>query len=259
MRIIIKFVALVAVGSSVASNSCFAQKANSPRIARIPEARAENDATSKFQFILFWKENNSSTQQMREVLTAGVAKRSTRAEWKAVRVNDAANLELVEKYQMSRMPMPAVLCVAPNGAITSVFMRQLNDQGVERALVTPAMADVTKALQDKKIVVLHIKPTDDAPLPQGAADFAAEADFAPRTTIIELVASDPAEARFLTDMKLKSSDVHDSMMVVMAPPAVLVGKFAAAATKEQIAAQLHAAGKCCDDPNCKHNQKAAQQ
>jgi hypothetical protein len=235
----------------------FAQQANSPRVARIAEARTADEAP-RFKFILFWKESNPSTQQMTEVLKQAVARRSARAEWVAVRVNDEANRQLVEQYQMSRVPMPATLCVAPNGAITSVFVRQLNEHGVERALVTPAMAEVTKALQDKKIVVLHVKPSADSPLPSGGADFAADADFALRTTIVDLVVSDPAESRFLTDMKLKASDVRDSMMVVMAPPAVLVGKFSATATKEQIAIQLHAAGKCCDDPNCKHNKKAAQ-
>jgi hypothetical protein len=35
----------------------------------------------------------------------------------------------------------------------------------------------------------------------------------------------------------------------------MVGKFPATATKAQLASELHAAGKCCDDPNCKHNHK----
>jgi hypothetical protein len=258
MRVTILVMAVAVLNCGCFVDSISAQQPASPRVARIPEAQGSEEAP-KFTFIMFWKENNPSTQQMTEVLKLGVAKRSARAEWKAVRVNDAANRELVEKYQMSRMPMPATLCVAPNGAITSVFMRQLNDQGVERALVTPAMAEVTKALQDKKIVLLHIKPSPDTPLPAGGTNFVADADFALRTTVVDLVVSDPTEARFLTDMKLKTTDVRDSVMVVMAPPAVLVGKFPATTTKEQIATQLHAAGKCCEDPNCKHNQKATQQ
>jgi hypothetical protein len=252
------FIILALVATSCGFGTVgFAQQASTPRVARIPEAQAAEDAP-KFKFLLFWKENNPGTQQMTDVLKLAVAKRSARAEWVAVRVTDETNRELVEQYQMSRVPMPATLCVAPNGAITSVFVRQLNEQGVERALVTPAMADVTKALQDKKIVVLHVKPAADSPLPKGGADFVADSDFAMRTTIVDLVVSDLAEARFLTDMKLKASDVHDSLMVVMAPPAVLVGKFPATATKAQLVTQLHAAGKCCDDPNCKHNQKAPQ-
>ena len=41
----------------------------------------------------------------------------------------------------------------------------------------------------------------------------------------------------------------------MAPPGVLVGKFTANVTMNEITTKLHAAGKCCDDPNCKHNKK----
>jgi hypothetical protein len=239
------------IGSVAATG--FAQPATAPRVARVPETAAIEKAP-KFKFILFWKENNRSRQQLQQTLDQAVVKRSARAEWEAVNVNDEASRELVERYQVSRVPMPTVLCVAPNGAVTGVFVRQLNDLGVERALVTPAMADVTKAIQDKKIVVLHVKPAADAPLPLGGANFVADPDFEPRTTIVDLVLTDPAEARFVTDLKIKPSEVSDSLLVVMAPPGVLVGKFAASATKEQIAAQLHAAGKCCDDPNCKHNQ-----
>jgi hypothetical protein len=115
---------------------------------------------------------------------------------------------------------------------------------------------VTKALQDKKIVILHIRPTSEAALPVGAADFAADSDFQARTTVVRLAVGDAEESRFLADLELRPENVTDSMVVVMAPPGVLVGKFNASATKAEIAAKLHAAGKCCDDPNCKHNQKA---
>ena len=40
---------------------------------------------------------------------------------------------------------------------------------------------------------------------------------------------------------------------LLAPPGVLIGKYNSAATKNEVMAALHKAGKCCDDPNCKHN------
>ena len=122
-------------------------------------------------------------------------------------------------------------------------------------MVTPAMVDVTKALQDKKIVVVHVKATKDAPLPYGAFEFTADPAFQARTIVINVVASDPAEQRFLKDMEFNSASTRESTVVVMAPPGVLVGKFAAGATMADIATKLHAAGKCCDDPNCKHNKQ----
>jgi hypothetical protein len=257
MRFIVRELLFLVLSLGAAANVGLAQRSSDSRIARIP-AEDASETVPKFKFILFWKENNRTTQQLQEVLKQAMAKRSARAEWTAVNVNDPASRQLVEQYQVSRVPMPAVLCVAPNGAITGVFMRQLNDHGVERALVTPAMAEVTKALQDKKIVVLHLKPAADSPLPPGGTDFVSDPDFESRTIVVDLLRSDPAETRFLTDMKIKSADINESILVVMAPPGVLVGKFAANATTQQIAAQLHAAGKCCDDPNCKHQQKAPQ-
>jgi hypothetical protein len=237
-----------------------------PRVATAPAVPVAGAASSiaapaqplKFKFLLFWKENSANVQQITETLKAASVRRPGHMEWSSVNVADAANQLLVERYQVSRAPMPLVLCVASNGAITGAYVRQFNEAAVERAIVTPAMADVTKALQDKKIVLLHIKPNAQSPLPFGAAEFAADPSFQARTTIVNLLATDPAETRFLTDMKVTAEDVRDPMLVVMAPPAVLVGKFAATTTKDQIAAQLHAAGKCCDDPNCTHN-KGAQQ
>jgi hypothetical protein len=210
----------------------------------------------RFTYILFWKQQDASTQQFAETLRSAGATRSGRASWRSVDVKDPANRAAVDHYGVSRAPMPLAICVAENGAITGVFTRRPTDQALERALVTPAMVQVTKALQDKKIVIVHVKPTAESPLPNGAAELVAAPDFQARTTTIDVVRGDPTESRFLADMQLSATDVSDSMLVVMAPPGVLVGKFRGSATKEQIVLQLHAAGKCCDDPNCKHNKKA---
>lgn len=222
---------------------------------RIATANPVVQQAPKFNFILFWKDNNAPTQAFAEGLKSAVAKRAQRAEWSSVNVNDPANQAVVDRYQVSRAPMPLVLCIAPNGAITGSINRQFSDEAVERLLVTPAMADVTKALQDKKIVVIHIKQESQSPLPFGAVELLADPAFKDRTTIVSVVFGDPQESRFMTDMQVKLADVNGSMLVIFAPPGAVVGKFPATVTEDQIAAALHAAGKCCNDPNCKHNQK----
>lgn len=252
--------ALVCLAAAVFAR---AQVVESPRVAAagtVPAAPASSSVASaakpsRFQFLLFWNESSPQTQQIAETLKTAAAKRPERLEWSAVNVRDPANAAIVEQYQVSRVPMPMVLCVAPNGAVTGAYVRQFNEAAVERSLVTPLMADVTKALQDKKIVLLHVKPAATSSLPAAATEFVADPAFHARTTIMSLVLTDPAEKRFLDDMKVTAGDVGESMLVVMAPPGVLVGKFPANVTKDQVAAQLHAAGKCCDDPNCKHNKK----
>ena len=73
--------------------------------------------------------------------------------------------------------------------------------------------------------------------------------------MIDVVADDPAESAVRERHGIQAGEVSGSTVVIMAPPAALVGKFAASATMNDIATKLHAAGKCCNDPNCKHNQK----
>ena len=222
---------------------------------RIAAASPAVQHAPKFNFILFWKDNNAPAQVFAEGLKSAVAKRAQRAEWSSVNVNDPANQAVVDRYQVGRAPMPLVLCIAPNGAITGSINRQFSEEAVDRLLVTPAMADVTKALQDKRIVVIHVKQEPQSPLPFGALELLADPAFKERSTVVSVVIGDPGETRFLTDMQIKPTDVAGSMLVIFAPPGVVVGKFPATATEDQLAAALHAAGKCCNDPNCKHNQK----
>jgi len=256
MRVSIIAASLCAVALLGAiSERAAAQSQNEVRVATATPA--VNPAAPKFKFILFYKENNKATQTMADGLKKAIEQRAQRAEWTAVNITDITKHVLVERYHVERAPMPLVICVAPNGAVTAGITRQqITDELVENALVTPAMAEATKALQDKKIVVIQVKRDAQQPMPAGVVDFMADPLFSARTTTVSVLVGDEGESRFVREMEIKPEEVADSMIVVLAPPGVLVGKYASGVTKDQIGAALHAAGKCCNDPNCKHNKKA---
>jgi hypothetical protein len=221
-----------------------------------PNLGIASGQAQKFTFILFWKEDNAATQKMAATLKAAVAQRSERAAWTAANLTDPAAKSLVERHGVSRAPMPLVLCVAPNGAITGAFTKQFTQDAVDQAIVTPAMTAYMKALQQEKIALVHVKPNANAPLPRGAIDFIGDPAFQARTVVVSFTVDDPAERRFLREMEIDPAAVRGSVVSVLAPPGVFVGKYSASVTKDQIAAELHAAGQCCEDPNCKHNKKA---
>lgn len=253
MRVSIQGAILCAVVSlGVAANRGAAQ---SPKEVRVATAVPAVSHSPKFRLILFWKEDNATTREMTDALQRAVAQRSQRAECISVNVNDASQRPIVDRYHAERAPMPMVLCVAPNGAVTGGITRQITDEAIEKVLVTPAMTEATKALQDKRIVVIHTKRDPRIALPAGAAGFVADPAFKERTTVVNVGLDDPVEARFVKEMEFKPEEVSDSMVVVLAPPGVLVGKYQGTVTADTIAADLHAAGKCCNDPNCKHNKK----
>jgi hypothetical protein len=233
-------------------DACRAQSA-STSVALRPSTPAENATDSKFTFLLFFREENANTQRIAGELTTALANHSDRAHWRALRVKDPENRELVERYQLSRAPMPLVICVASNGTLTGAMAGKVTAKQVEASLVTPTMTRCMKYLQAGKIVVVQVQSDATQPLPNCAAEFIADPDFKDRSAVESFVVSDPAEARFLRDLQIDPAASSGVSFAVLAPPGTLVGKFPATATAADITAKLHAAGKCCDDPNCKHN------
>ena len=131
------FVAL-SISASLAA-ACRGQSAPGS-VAMRPSTPAETAAQSKFTFLLFFREENANTQRMTGELTAALANHGDRADWRALNFIDPASRDLVERYQLGRAPMPLVVCVAPNGAITGAMAGKVTAKQVDASLVTPTIA-----------------------------------------------------------------------------------------------------------------------
>jgi hypothetical protein len=218
------------------------------------ETLASAAENGQFTFVLFWKKNDEATHTLGKALDAMHPQYAERAVATSIEVGGSFDQDIVKKFNVARLPMPIIVSIAPNGAVTGYFQKTFTAENVEKALVTPTMTVCMKSMQGGKIVVVCAHPNEVPPVPKAAREFQADPDFKERTVIVKLCTTDPNEARFLKELKIDSRD-NASQMAILAPPGVLVGKFSATATKDELAAKLHAAGKCCDDENCKHNKK----
>jgi hypothetical protein len=222
---------------------------------RLDAAQVLADAADAgtYTFLLFHKDRGPATKAMLGTLEHGLASLGDRAILTEVDVRDPAHKALVDRFKVSRSPMPLVVAVAPNGAITGVFASTISQSQVKGALVTPKMAECMKSMQQGRLVFVCVSTTPGAELPQGVRDFQADPQFKGRADVVSFQLDDPGEADFLKQLKIDPRTVKTSTTAFLAPPAVLVGKYGPAATKNDMAGDLHAAGKCCNDPNCKHN------
>lgn len=226
-----------------------------PPSASQAEATLEQAATEgKYTFLVFYKANDTATQTMAATLKEGLATRADTARAAYVQVGQSAEKALVDRFDVSRAPMPMTIAVAPNGAITGMFAQKLTAEGIENAFVTPTMTKCMKSLQAGKLVFVTVQGSSKAPSPASLKDFQADPHFKDRLVTFSLLAADPAEGKFLKQMQIDSAKATGTTTVLLAPPGVLVGKFDAFASKDDIAAALAKAGKCCEDPNCKHHQ-----
>ncbi|WP_425618352.1 hypothetical protein NA78x_002057 [Anatilimnocola sp. NA78] len=207
----------------------------------------------KYTFVMFYKQNDAATSTMNTNLQQSLARYKNGTVLTFVQVGDPTEQALVAKYDISRAPMPVTVAIAPNGALTGIFAQQLQQEHVDNAIVTPTMMQVMKALQDGKLAFVTVQGSGAPVVPAALREFQSDPHFSTRMVSLTMNAADPNEARFVAEMEIdpRTPATHLSLL---APPGVLVGKFAANATKTSIATVLAEAGKCCDDPNCKHHQ-----
>lgn len=208
-------------------------------------------------YLLFYRGNDAETQGMHRIVQSTAAER-TDAVMLAIRIDDASEQSLIDRFDATRTPLPATVVLAPNGAITSLFPQRVTPQQLQAAIVSDAQAECLKALQEQKIVLLCAQPEGIESVPAGVQQFQADAHFASRTQVVTVQANDPAEAKFLNQLKMPTNQ-PTSVVAFMAPPGVMLGIYNANVTHSMLAQKLAAAGKCCDDPNCKHHQSAGGQ
>jgi hypothetical protein len=224
---------------------------NSSAQVALEQASQQN----QYSFLVFYKADDAATQKMGSALSDALTQHPNAAAPVFVQVTDSTEQAIVERFDVARAPMPLTVSVAPNGAVTGLFARRLTAADVAKAFVTPTMANCMKATQEQKLVVVCVHSDANTPEPAAVADFVADPAFQDRTVVFSMLASDPEESLFLKQMKLDPSQMPAALAVVIAPPGVLIGKFDDQATAAEIAAAVHKAGKCCDDPNCKHNRQ----
>ena len=85
---------------------------------------------------------------------AAMKKTADRANVVAVSVDDLAEKDVVKEYGLERAPMPLVLAIAPNGAITGGFPTKFTEEDLLSAFATPATEQCMKLLQDGNLVLL---------------------------------------------------------------------------------------------------------
>src|SRR5574340_685849 len=196
---------LLSVVAVVGVSTAMAQQ----RVARVPSGMSQADTTfvspgqaaldraaaaNKYLFLFFYKEKNPATDAAWTAFQPAVGRMADSADFATIAITDPAEKALVARYDLSRSPMPLVLAIAPNGAITKAFPGKFDPRQIESAFVSPCTQQCLKALQDRKLVLLCVQePPQQTPgqpaevtVPKGVADFKADPRYGQATEVVLL-------------------------------------------------------------------------
>lgn len=220
---------------------------------------------NRYCFLYFWKQDDAAQQAMRPVFDAAMSKLRGLADAAVVNVLAADEKALVERFGVSRAPMPLVLAVAPNGAITKGLHTRFTEQEVMSSFVSLGTASCLKAVQQRKLLLLCVQNQNCQHHQEALAaaqQFSNDPRFSQGTDLVVVNPADPAEAKFLADLQIDPRTPL-ALTVFLAPNGQAIGKFAGSLTKEALITsfQQAQAGHCsgCKDPNCKHCQPQKKQ
>ena len=164
--------------------------------------------------------------------------------------------EAVSKYQLAYAPMPLLLAIAPNGAVTGGFPVRASAESLKDTIVSSSTAKCLKGFQDQKLVFVCIQneKSDQAKeAMQGVKDFAKDPRFAKDTLVIKVDPTDEGEGQLLTDLDVDPQS-KEPVTVFFAPPGRFVGEFRGATNAEELVQTLVAAmyGGCgsCGPGGC---------
>lgn len=207
---------------------------------------------NKHLAIFFYKEQNIRTQNLEKIFDDAMQKIGSSIKFMKVNVKDPTQQSLVNKYNLKRTPMPFVLVIAPNGAITGGYSTFTEEQ-ISNAIVSQGTSKILKGLQDKKLVILALqnnKTINNTAAMQGVNDFKADPRFNNATEIVLIDPSDIREHKFLNILSVDLNSTQAQTLLI-APPSEILGTYQGPTTKKQFVDSVqNAASGCCPGGCC---------
>ena len=203
---------------------------------------------NQYLFVFFYEKDDAATRAARKTFDEAVKKIAPAPQSVAVDRTAPAEAELVAKFGVDRAPMPLVLAIAPNGAITGGFpAAQLTEDRLRDAVASVGLQKCLKALQDRRLVLVCLQndrtQANDAAM-KGVNDFKADAQFAAVTEIVKVDPNDTKETKLLAQLKAEPQ-AKLAATAFLAPPGVLVGTVSGPTTKEGLMTSLQKAMASC--------------
>jgi hypothetical protein len=202
---------------------------------------------NKYLFIFFYRQDDPQTRTLGESFNGAVNALAARTDSVAVRITDPSEAGIVTKFKVNQAPMPLVLVVAPNGAVTSSFPGNFTKEQLLGALGTPSSEKLLGALQQGKLVLLCLqngKTRWNVEAMNGVRSFKGDQRYAAATEVLVLDPHAAVERPLLAKLGI-NAPVEDATTLLMAPPSSIIGTFKGATNKDQIITTLTSAISSC--------------
>jgi hypothetical protein len=233
---------------SLAGDNNHTPSAGAPAGRSGAEAMRQAAGAKQYLFAFIYEQNDEGTKAAHKTFDAGVAKITPAVRSVAVDRSDPGEKEIVEQFKLAGAPVPLVLAIAPNGAVTGgIKGADLTEARIQEAVVSPGMQQCLKALQERKLLFVCLQNAstkgNEAAM-KGVTDFKADPQFAEATEVVKVDPADPKEAKLVAQLKADPK-AKTASTAFLAPPGMVVAKVDGNSSKEGWEAELKKAMASC--------------
>lgn len=214
---------------------------------------------NRYVFVTFYKNNDSASKEMLADMRSIQKKYTRRADFVNVNVGTKANSKVVSRYGADRSPIPLTIVIAPNGAITGGFPREIKKTDFSDVFVSKGTAAVLKIMQSRKIAAVCLENSTTKYNKQCSATarvVKSDSRLGGAVEVVKIDPSDRSESKLLKQWGV-NGDSANAQLVVIAPPGRIMGKFDGNASKDNVMSSLMksmsggCSGGSCGPGGCK--------
>lgn len=195
---------------------------------------------SRYAFVTFYKNNDSSSREMLADVKSIQKKLASRADFVSVDISGKGDREVVARYGADRSPVPLTIVIAPNGAITAGFPREIKKTDFSDVFVSDGTAAVLKVMQSRKIAAVCLESSRtkyNKECSATARGVKSDSRLGGAVEVVTIDPSDRSESKLLKQWGVSDSSAN-AQLVVIAPPGRVVGKFDGSNPKGAVMASL---------------------
>lgn len=124
----------------------------------VKEQLMEARLQSRHAILFFYQEGSQACDEVKPVLKGGSENWGDRVRIFQVDINKRENKEIREEFRI--YSAPTLLVIAPNGVVAREFKENITTESLENAFITPAMGQILRGLQDRRVIFLTVQAPD---------------------------------------------------------------------------------------------------
>lgn len=199
-----------------------------PAEKAIDKAKREN----KFLFLLFYEKGSDDSDRMLEVIKKAEKKWEDKANFFNVDINDKEEKDVLQRFGIYQAPVTLVM--APNGVIIGGLPGVVGLEELGKAFVSPKMAQIVQALQQRKVTFLCIQndETKYAKEVQKVVDEVAEV-LGKSVKVVRVDPVDKKEEELLRQIRVEPN-ITEAITIVIAQTGLVGDRFVGKITNREL-------------------------